>query len=99
MGAFSKSRTNEKDRTFKITVMLLKVTKATYISDYKIELTFNNDFNGIVDLENCINGQVFKPLKNKDYFKTFTQNRWTIEWSCEADFAPEYLYELALEQG
>lgn len=78
--------------------MLLKVINAKYIGGYKIELVFNNDFNGIVDLENSINGQVFKPLKDKDYFKTFSQNRWTIEWDCEADFAPEYLYDLALEQ-
>ena len=78
--------------------MLLKVTEATYLKDYKIKLSFNDGLKGIVDLKNSIKGQVFKPLKNIEYFKTFTQNRWTIEWDCDADFAPEYLHKLALDK-
>ncbi|MCD4747261.1 MAG: DUF2442 domain-containing protein [Bacteroidales bacterium] len=79
--------------------MLLKVTNAKYINEYKIELFFNDGFNGIVDLENSIKGDVFKPLKNIDYFKSFKKNRWTIEWDCDADFAPEYLYSLIVNKG
>ena len=77
---------------------LVWVTEAKYISDYKIRLLFNNGVKGIVDLKDSISGSVFKPLKNINYFKTFTQNSWTIEWDCEVDFAPEYLYDLAVEQ-
>ncbi len=29
-----------------------------------------------------------------DYFKQFKKNSWTIEWDCEVDFAPEFLYRL-----
>ncbi len=76
--------------------MLIKVTDAKYIEDYKIEFSFNDGVKGIVDLKDSINGLVFKPLKDIDYFKTFTKNRWTIEWDCEADFAPEYLHDLAV---
>lgn len=76
--------------------MLIKVTDAKYIEDYKIEFVFNDGVKGIVDLKDSIKGLVFKPLKNIDYFKTFTKNRWTIEWNCEADFAPEYLHDLAI---
>ena len=76
--------------------MLIKVTDAKYIEDYKIEFIFNDGVKGIVDLRDSIKGLVFKPLKNIDYFKTFTKNRWTIEWDCDADFAPEYLHELAV---
>ncbi len=79
--------------------MLLKVTKAIYLKDYKIKISFNDGLKGIVDLKNSIKGQVFKPLQNIEYFKTFTQNRWTIEWDCEADFAPEYLYSLAIKES
>jgi len=78
--------------------MLLKVTDAKYVNDYKIELIFNDGVKGIVDLKDSIKGLVFKPLKNIEYFKQFTQNRWTIEWDCDADFAPEYLHDLALGQ-
>ncbi len=77
--------------------MLLKVTNAVYLRDYRIKLTFNDGFKGVADLESSIKGQVFEPLKNKAYFKKITQNRWTIEWDCEADFAPEYLREIAKE--
>ena len=73
---------------------LIWVTKAKYISDYKIQLVFNDGIKGIVDLENSINGKIYKPLIDKEYFKNFKQNKWTIEWNCEADFAPEYLYQL-----
>ena len=76
--------------------MLIKVTDAKYVEDYKIEFVFNDGVKGIVDLKDSIKGLVFKPLKNIDYFKTFTKNRWTIEWDCEADFAPEYLHDLAV---
>ncbi|QMU64673.1 MAG: DUF2442 domain-containing protein [Flavobacteriaceae bacterium] len=73
---------------------LIWITNAQYLSDYKINLTFNDGLNGVVDLKNSIKGEVFKPLKNIDYFKQFKKNSWTIEWDCEVDFAPEFLYRL-----
>ena len=76
--------------------MLLKVTEAKYIDGYKIELVFNDGLKGIADLKDSIKGLVFKPLNNFEYFKKFTKNRWTIEWDCDADFAPEYLHHLAV---
>jgi len=76
--------------------MLLKVTEAKYSDGYKIELVFNDGLKGIADLKDSIKGLVFKPLKNIEYFKKFTKNRWTIEWDCDADFAPEYLHDLAV---
>ncbi len=78
---------------------LVWIIEAKYIEDYIIELTFNDGFNGLVDLKNKLKGQIFNPLKNKDYFKKFTLNNWTIEWDCNVDFAPEYLYNLATEQN
>lgn len=73
---------------------LIWITEAKYLSDYKISLVFNDGHKGIADLKNSLEGQIFMPLKNKDYFKKFTVNSWTIEWDCKADFSPEYLYEL-----
>ncbi len=74
---------------------LIWITKAEYLSDYKINLVFNNGFQGVVDLENSLENKLFAPLRDKAYFKTFKKNAWTIEWNCNVDFAPEYLYELA----
>jgi hypothetical protein len=79
--------------------LLIKVEKAEYLTDYRISLTFSDGLTGVVDLESEIWGEVFEPLKDVGYFKGFTKDRWTIGWSCGADFAPEFLHELTLKQN
>jgi hypothetical protein len=74
--------------------LLVKVTEANHIKDYQIELTFSDGLKGIVDLKDEIWGEVFEPLKDVEYFASFTKDRWTIGWDCGADFAPEFLYGL-----
>jgi hypothetical protein len=78
--------------------MFLEITQATYIDDYKLSLKFNDGTETTVDLENELNGSVFNPLKDKSKFKKFSIVFNTIEWENGADFAPEYLYELAISQ-
>ena len=73
--------------------MFLEVIKAEYLSGYRIKLWFNNQVVKVVDLANSLNGEVFQPLKNIDFFKRFTIKFNTIEWENGADIAPEYLYE------
>jgi hypothetical protein len=74
---------------------LIKVQKAEYVQNYILRLTFSDGVVSDVDLENEIYGEVFEPLKDKEYFQAFSQDRWTVTWDCGADFAPEFLYELA----
>jgi len=78
--------------------MFLEITQARYISDYKLSLKFNDGTETTVDLENELNGTVFKPLKDKSEFMKFSIVFNTIEWENGADFAPEYLYDLAISQ-
>lgn len=78
--------------------MLIKVTDAKYIKDYQIEFTFNDGYQKVLDLKEQLDGPIFEPLKDIDYFRNFTLNRWTIEWVNGADLAPEFLYDLAIEQ-
>ena len=78
--------------------MFLEVTQASYINDFKLSLKFNNGAEMTVDLENELNGTDFNPLKDKSKFKKFSIVFNTIEWENGADFAPEYLYELAMSQ-
>lgn len=80
-------------------MLLIKVEKADYLNDYRIELTFSDGLNGVVDLRDEIWGEVFEPLKDVNYFKKFTKDRWTIGWDCGADFAPEFLHSLVLKQN
>jgi len=73
---------------------LIWVTDAKYEGGFKIKLVFNNGISGIVDLQNKLEGEIFEPLENQEYFKKISTKSWTIEWENGADFAPEYLYEL-----
>ncbi len=76
--------------------MLIYVKDAKYIEEYKIDIQFTNGCSKIVDLEKYIqDGEVFKPLQDLTYFKSFTVNHdtETIEWSNGADFAPAFLFE------
>ena len=74
--------------------MFLEVVKAEYLNEYKIKLWFNNDVVKIVDLSSSLNGEAFIPLKDAEYFNSFSIRFNTIEWENGADFAPEYLYEI-----
>ena len=74
--------------------MFLEVIKATYLDEYKILLAFNNGVKKTVDLKSKLNGEVFEPLKELNYFRRFTIRFNTIEWNNGADLAPEYLYEI-----
>jgi hypothetical protein len=72
--------------------MLPSVTKAKYVNDYLIEVKFNDGTKKIIDFKSWLSGPVFKPLRNKDYFKKFFIDGPTIAWPNGADIAPETLY-------
>ena len=75
--------------------MFLEILKAVYLGNYRISLTFNNGETKTVDLQNELNGTVYEPLRQLDYFKNFQVKYNTIEWANGADYAPEYLYEIS----
>lgn len=68
------------------------VIDAQYVSDYKIKVTFDNGEQKIADFSNWLKGEIFEPLKDKNYFRNFFVDGWTISWSNGADIAPETLY-------
>lgn len=74
--------------------MFLEVIKAEYLDGFRLLLWFSNGEQKIVDLSNSLNGTVYAPLKNIEYFKCFSIKFNTVEWENGADFAPEYLYEI-----
>lgn len=76
--------------------MFLEIIKAEYIDNYRIKLWFNDGKVKIVDLADSLNGLVFEPLRELEFFRKFTIKFNTIEWGNGADFAPEYLYEIGL---
>jgi len=73
--------------------MFLHVTEAKYRSDYKIWLAFNDGATGEIDLASELQGDIFEPLKDKTFFKSFNLDGHTLSWENGADFAPEFLRE------
>ena len=78
---------------------MLHVTSAEYVDRYRIRVIFNNGNHGIADFSESLDGPVFFPLRDVDYFKTFRIEGHTLSWANGADFAPEYVAELALQQS
>jgi hypothetical protein len=76
--------------------MFLEVSKAVYLDNYRISLTFNNGVTKTVDLQSELNGTVYEPLRQLENFKKFQVKYNTVEWANGADYAPEYLYEIGM---
>ena len=76
--------------------MFIEIIKAEYLDNYRIKLWFNDGKVKIVDLADSLNGSVFEPLRELEFFKNFTIKFNTIEWDNGADFAPEYLYDISV---
>ena len=72
------------------------IKEAVYVCDYKLKIRFDNGESKVVDLQDHIEGPVFEPLKNIGYFKSFYINNDidTIAWPNNADFSPDFLYEI-----
>lgn len=73
--------------------MFIHVTNAKYIRDYQVWSSFNDGIEGIVDLSPELYGEVFEPLKDKEFFRSFSLEGHTLSWSNGADFALEFLRE------
>jgi len=72
------------------------VKRAKYLNDYKIQITFSNNEIKIVDLSQHLTGEIFEPLKDISYFKSFKLNSDldTITWENGADISPDFLYDI-----
>ena len=57
-------------------------------------MKFSDGSDGQVDLKNDLEGPIFEPLRDPEYFKQFTLEGHTLAWPNGADFAPEHLHAL-----
>jgi hypothetical protein len=72
------------------------ITSVKYLNDYKLLVNFEDGIQRLIDLEPYLEGEIFEPLKNINYFKTVKADPEldTIVWDNGADFAPEFLYSI-----
>jgi hypothetical protein len=68
------------------------------VSEYKLLLSFEDGSLRLVDLERELEGEIFEPLANINYFKTVRVNPDldTIVWDNGADMSPDFLYEIGV---
>lgn len=80
-------------------VLLPQVVRATYDKAYRIQVSFDDGTEAIVDFLPWLEGPIFEPLKQAGYFRKFFIEGGTIAWPNGADIAPETLYEAAVAAG
>jgi hypothetical protein len=73
-----------------------RVTRVVPLDRARLELTFDDGTNGILDLNGWVVGQggVFAPLADPAFFRTVRLSRsgGTIEWPGDIDLCPDVLY-------
>lgn len=81
--------------------MFLHVKEVSHVSGYTLRLKFDNGDEGEVNLENELWGEIFEPLKEPELFKAakVDPELETLCWPNGADFAPEFLHDLMLQQA
>ncbi len=79
--------------------MFLHVVDAKHTDGHRISLQFNDGTVGEVDLSQSLEGHIFEPLRDVEYFRQFSIVGHTVAWPNGADFAPEYLLEQVKSQA
>lgn len=69
------------------------VVSAKYVSDYLINISFDNSVQKVIDISQWFKGPIFGPLKSKAFFKKFFVDATSIAWPNGADIFPEALYD------
>lgn len=77
--------------------MILRVVEAEVSGPQSLRLVFNDGTSKHVDLQEELDGPIFRPLRDPDFFALAELDPvcGTVVWPNGADFAPEALYELA----
>lgn len=75
------------------------VRDARYVGGYRLLLTFEDGSKRLVDLEPHLDGEIFEPLKDLNYFRTVQVNSDidTIVWDNGADMSPDFLYAIGID--
>jgi len=79
---------------------MLHVKKAKYLGDYRIDLSFSDGREGIVDLKEWLKTTSLTPFRDLLKEKNFSNFHIdeTIVWENGLDLAPEFLYFKAFEK-
>ena len=79
--------------------MIPHVIEAKHLGGHKMWLKFDDGAFGEVDLSDELDGPIFEPLRDVDFFSRFVVRYNTLSWENGADFAPEFLREKLAQRG
>jgi len=71
------------------------VVHAKYEGAYTLHLEFADGVESTVDFTPWLDGPIFEPLRDTEYFQRFFLDGGTVAWPNGADVAPETLHERA----
>jgi len=71
------------------------------VGGHRLWLRYDDGRQGEIDLADELSGPVFEPLRDLEFFRTFTINPdfHTLQWPNGADFAPEFLRAKLVQSG
>ncbi len=71
-----------------------KIKSVKSLSEYRLEVFFDDGSHGIISLKDRLFGPVFEPLKDPDFFsQVYVDEFGAIGWPNGADLAPDAIYE------
>ena len=73
---------------------IMRVVSADYVRNYVLRLSFNDGAVKLVDFWPLAQKGICTKLQDLNYFRNFTIDPFSVDWSNEIGFAPEYLYEI-----
>ncbi len=75
--------------------MFLHVDQVTHLKGFTLRIEFSDGSVKDVDLSEELDGEIFEPLRDPEFFSQVAVNpaTGTIEWPNGADLAPEFLQE------
>ena len=73
--------------------MYLGIIEVKPLSDYRLELTFENEEKRIFDVKPYLHLGILSELNDKQVFESVRVSFDAIEWDNGADLDPELLYE------
>ncbi|WP_165235034.1 DUF2442 domain-containing protein [Aquisphaera insulae] len=79
--------------------MILRIREVQVCGRHSLRLEFNDGSTRRVDIRPLLEGPIFEPLRDPDYFARVSLDVTcgTVVWPNGADFAPEALRDLSAE--
>jgi hypothetical protein len=75
--------------------MMIKITRAKYLGDFQIELSFSDGKAGVFDGKQLLQrkGTLLEPLRDEPFFKRFFVEVGALSWPHGLELSPSRLYQ------